>query len=552
MHAHTKMALLALLLVGLLPAAGAAQHPIHLPPPPLIGPAPLLYIRLLGPEGLRVTFYQGTVSPRTVAVPATVGLRPGYVYRMKVSGFPGLPGATLFPSLEVRGSLRLPHQFNAADHPAPVAISNEDVTHVSGGAVLTRVVVLEHPDRATALATRADEPLVVPLPPGQDPLVEARERGRPVLVVRVGQRNFTPEELACEGVPGTILLPGDRGLGPPACRPWVPWDCVPCYDPLAGPGLPEEECLHDGGDVGEPAGLDRNGQLHGLDPSDTVAEYSDCQGRRRLAVSNRVCICVPRFLVVAGEIVVAGFSGHQEIANTIALQSQERLQFRVPSKQTRQTERLSDLRGRERLSGTASSQGLGRLAHLVVLNAYQIEIGPGALLGTERMHQLTQEQRLLLRKQMEFALRLSESTGPAGVDQVFLGPAAVGRIQGVNVISTLQGARDVTVACDEKPVPPDRPLHLHKWADRHAAQIGDVVTFFLKYSNHGGQPITDVAVSDSLTGRLEYVAGSAQSDRDAVFTMQQNEAGSAILHWEIGGPLLPGQSGVVRFQARVR
>jgi hypothetical protein len=74
----------------------------------------------------------------------------------------------------------------------------------------------------------------------------------------------------------------------------------------------------------------------------------------------------------------------------------------------------------------------------------------------------------------------------------------------------------------------------------------------LKYSNHGGQPITDVAVSDSLTGRLEYVAGSARSDRDAVFTLQENEAGSAVLHWEIGGKLLPCQSGVVSFQARIR
>ena len=79
-----------------------------------------------------------------------------------------------------------------------------------------------------------------------------------------------------------------------------------------------------------------------------------------------------------------------------------------------------------------------------------------------------------------------------------------------------------------------------------------MVTFFLRYSNHGGRPLTDVAVSDSLSARLEYVAGSAQSDRDAVFTTEQNEAGSVVLRWEVGGRLLPGQTGVLRFQAKVR
>ncbi len=112
--------------------------------------------------------------------------------------------------------------------------------------------------------------------------------------------------------------------------------------------------------------------------------------------------------------------------------------------------------------------------------------------------------------------------------------------------------RDLTVCCNETPCPPDRPLVLIKCADRHSAQVGEVVTFILKYSNHGGQPIADIAVTDSLTTRLDYIPGSSQSDRAAVFTTQANEAGSMILRWEITGRLMPGQSGVVRFQARIR
>jgi uncharacterized repeat protein (TIGR01451 family) len=120
------------------------------------------------------------------------------------------------------------------------------------------------------------------------------------------------------------------------------------------------------------------------------------------------------------------------------------------------------------------------------------------------------------------------------------------------VITRLQETRDFTCLCNGQPQPPDKPLVLCKWTNVTTAQIGDIVTFYLKFSNQGGQPITDVAVSDSLTARLEYVPGSAKADRDAVFTMQQNEAGSLILRWEIQGRVLPGQGGVVSFQAKIR
>ena len=37
-----------------------------------------------------------------------------------------------------------------------------------------------------------------------------------------------------------------------------------------------------------------------------------------------------------------------------------------------------------------------------------------------------------------------------------------------------------------------------------------------------------------------------------VFTVQANEAHSALLRWEVKGELAPGQSGLIKFQARVR
>jgi uncharacterized repeat protein (TIGR01451 family) len=122
----------------------------------------------------------------------------------------------------------------------------------------------------------------------------------------------------------------------------------------------------------------------------------------------------------------------------------------------------------------------------------------------------------------------------------------------LKTITTLQEVRDFMACCNDKIEVPAKPLQLCKWAEQKEYHIGDIVTFHLKYSNLGGKPITDVAVSDSLTARLEYVPGSAKSDRDAVFTLQQNEAGSAIVRWEVRGVLQPGQSGMVTFQARIR
>ena len=50
----------------------------------------------------------------------------------------------------------------------------------------------------------------------------------------------------------------------------------------------------------------------------------------------------------------------------------------------------------------------------------------------------------------------------------------------------------------------------------------------------------------------ELNRGSAQTDRPANVTSVDNEAGSAVVRFEIPGPIAPGQSGMVKFKARVR
>jgi uncharacterized repeat protein (TIGR01451 family) len=98
----------------------------------------------------------------------------------------------------------------------------------------------------------------------------------------------------------------------------------------------------------------------------------------------------------------------------------------------------------------------------------------------------------------------------------------------------------------------EAPLLLDKWPDRCCAQIGDVVTFTLRYRNPGGLPIANVVVSDSLASRYEFMPGSGRADRAHTFTTQVNEVGSLILRWQINDPLPPHESGIVTFQVRIR
>src|SRR5262245_7518359 len=478
--------LTAILTLVFLSPAGAQHAPQHAPP--ARGPAPLLHMRFSGPQGMHVAFYQGQAPVRDYAAPAVAGLRPGYVYRFRIQGMTDYPGVALYPSLEVRGSLELPPNMSAADYPAPITFTENDIRRALAGALVTKVIYLEHPDRAIPTATRPGEALEADVPSYRDLLDEARARGRPVAVLRLGERTYDPSELAAQSTPGTILLPGEHVLAPAARAPLLPWACMPVYDPILGRRHPEEECFHDGGDVGLPAGIGPDGRLGGLDPTDSVAEYTDNTGRRRVAKSNRLCICVPRFAVLRHETPVAGYETAVNLVSMAAIQSRGQLQMRLPPGETEQVNLLAGFNGRLRPSGTQNTVSL---------------------------------------------IELVNATGIA----------LVGRIEGVNVVGAV---------CEKPVVHPPKPLVLCKWASAQAAQVGDIITFYLRYSNFGGQPISDVAVSDSLSGRLEHIPGSAKSVREAVFTTQQNEAGSLSLRWEVGGRLLPGESGVVSFQARVR
>src|SRR5262249_12736877 len=77
-------------------------------------------------------------------------------------------------------------------------------------------------------------------------------------------------------------------------------------DPILGPKKPLEEILPDGGDIGPRVGVGPEGELGGLDASDTAAQYRYGQSARRVTISNRVCLFSPRFVVLRAAFMPAG------------------------------------------------------------------------------------------------------------------------------------------------------------------------------------------------------------------------------------------------------
>src|SRR5262245_5414861 len=120
-----------LLILAIATWAAAAPWPT----PPHEVQAPLQYVTISGPAGLAVTFLEGN-GERTFTAPVKVGLRPAYTYRLKLTNIPDYPGVTLYPSLDVCGTLRLPSTLSAAQFPTPIVFTADDVDKAVNGVMV--------------------------------------------------------------------------------------------------------------------------------------------------------------------------------------------------------------------------------------------------------------------------------------------------------------------------------------------------------------------------------------------------------------------------------
>lgn len=505
-------------------------------------PADVQVVRFQGPQGLSVE----VLSPAPEPAPAndghgvaTVGMKVGVAYRLKVTGIPERPGAELYPVIEVVGHLHRPPGVDPGKYPVRVVFNQEDLYDtVDRGRLVTSVVYLEDPDTALPIAMPKDEIPVVTLNPSEDPLKVGAALGRVVAIVRTGARTPTPGEppfgvlgpviggpcpfVTSEGSKCGVPCGPVTGTPPPAGRPWVPRD----------------EFLCDGGDHGDAVHFGGDGGLRGIDPRDAVIRFDDGK-RPRALPTNVVCVYAPRFAEVRTSVGPDEALAIQGPARARAVERQALEAAKEGPKRLTQKLNAESALHRARASGLASRVRAGSHTELRVLSGYDASthLAGGVMVQNVQKESLRQK---------------------AGLDRGRVKPDGIKTAEGPVLTGVIEGAGQTVMAWTPRETvgvetPPNRPgVAVIKRVSAGEAEAGETLTFAIQYRNMGNTPIRSVAIVDSLLPRLGYVAGSAKGPQGTVFTAGENTAGATELRWEIPGTIAPGVEGYVEFKAIVR
>lgn len=301
-----------------------------------------------------------------------------------------------------------------------------------------------------------------------------------------------------------------------------------------------DEYLCDGGDRELPVHYTIDERM-GLDTEDTVGEFLDHKGKERTSKSNRVCVYAPRFASVRSVSQPHEEGTTQELGGITRADGGGELRTQLASQLGNRNLTASGVRMRSRASGLESERLPGENSqrqrpqlHDKIQNTFQdLNFFQTGIFEQADLAQLNLGIRAALLWSREQY------------------PVIQGKIEAATTGQLDVSASVLTVIDDSKS---DRPgqLRLVKTADAEVAQVGDVLTFTIRYDNLGPREIEAVRIVDNLTPRLEYVDDSATCDRAGRLVLQDNGEGSVVLVWELAEPLAPNTGGVVTFQARVR
>ncbi len=140
-------------------------------------------------------------------------LVPRNVYRFKITDIALHDGEELYPTVEMINRT-WPPAGKAFDFPVEIDLTREDLELALAGNLVTKVIYLEDPEKAspvdTSQSTRLSENLFL----GEDPVSAAEKFGPIMAIVRLGSR--IPEELPNRESPFYFGLPPFTILNPSA------------------------------------------------------------------------------------------------------------------------------------------------------------------------------------------------------------------------------------------------------------------------------------------------------------------------------------------------
>ncbi len=511
-----------------------------------IEPGPNQMIRIVAPEGVIVTPWDGQEDAVGQAVPRTVGLQVGYAYRFELRQIPLLLEQYLYPTIELIDRTHPPAGLEER-HAITVEFTLEDLQLAAAGNLITKVVYVEPPQDAIAGSAfaRSSQPYF-DVAQGDDPLAVADLLGRPLAIVRIGSRDLSPGEHDPGLIPAAPPVEQPVGFtisdtaGEQVMSRHEQGDacvtCPACHQ--RHPANARDEYLCDGGDAGQPTRVRRDWQVDGMQMEDTVAHFDTLAGDVVVVPSTRACVYAPRFAAVRQV-----FRAFENQMNDVAIHERDVL---APSDHDLLLEpgAVKQPEGTVRAIGTA----IGNVME---------ERQRGLLVDDVRPPSETSNSLLPFEN-----LQIIE-LGTLDVKDTPLLLEGVAAAQVWSAVEMAQVLIDHDVAVEQDSVraaqvelvyemPKGKPrLRLIKLASEQDAISGDTVHFTLRFDNTGVQPIGNVTIIDKLTTRLIYVPESQKCTRAATFSASDAARDALVLKWEITEPLEPGEGGVIRFACRV-
>jgi len=298
-----------------------------------------------------------------------------------------------------------------------------------------------------------------------------------------------------------------------------------------------DEYIYDGDDRDTPVGVDENWNIYGMQTEDTFGHFDTTDGRRLVSPSNRVKIYSPRFAAVRKLDGVYNARRNARVGTfdkKLVMQTTRGKDFSSSTLQNTQptgieaTDRASGLELTTR--GVVTDQAIELTGIRNSFSAYE-----NLELIKWGRHSNSQTSRLQLGMQSANAwqdnMRLQVHAKGAQ-------PIVVNDLSSAQQIIHIEGGKGSV-------------LRVTKVASKIAADIGDEVEFTIRFDNLSSKPVGNVTLVDNLTGRLQYIPGSAECSLKATFIDKENEGGSLMLRWEIIEPVKPFKGGIIRFKCRV-
>jgi len=239
------------------------------------GPMQATQVKFLGQNGMSVGWLVGDALARNQKyVPGRADFPQSAVYQLVFENIPGdgWEGVSLYPTLEVRSAHPNTMAY-LAHNTVPVELTNEDLEHIRGNNMVTKVIYLPDP-KYQARAMAGVETLVsTTLDPGIDPVQQAERMGTIMVVLRVGNKEVALEQQVADAS-GNVrpvsykIYDGDAGqYSRPTPIATIPADIqgVPGAMIAAGHGMPGQPIMPVAGMGPTPAwGMPQTGTPIGL------------------------------------------------------------------------------------------------------------------------------------------------------------------------------------------------------------------------------------------------------------------------------------------------